>query len=590
MIDANFMPARDFITAPIPRGSIAIFAMLAACLAGSSLYAQTNPVPLINNPPEPDAAAAGSPGLTLTVYGTGFVSGATVNWNGSPHATTFVSISQLTATILASDLATAGTSSITVTNPKPGGGTSNAVFFQVASPTPTAAFANSSTYGSLSPTFVATADLNGDGKLDLVINIYDQAEIAVLFGNGDGTFQPPQTFPIGGESAWIALADFNNDGKLDVVTANYDANLSVLLGNGDGTFQPFLNTPLDTTPGQITTGDFNGDGKLDVAVPICPVGELGDCGAPSTVGILLGNGDGTFQPEVNYPAGPSATTSVAGDFNGDGRLDLAVSGISDGSPTNGIGILLGNGDGSFQAPSILSGPYFFLTTADLNQDGILDLAAIDNSSLSILIGNGDGTFKPPISYTVGNYLISITSGDFNADGHPDLVVLDNSFLTGDPIYILLGNGDGTFRTPIEIPTPPIHGGQFGASATGDFNGDGRLDLTSVLGSEQGAIDALLATYLQTTASVSPPALPFPITVVGTDSASRNLTVTNLGLTALNISQVSLTGTECHRFQTHHRQLPRHRYSSVRLLRNFCLVPAHRGRTAKRLVKHYRQCS
>jgi hypothetical protein len=360
---------------------VAIAALWATAIAGSSLYAQ-NPVPLINNLPMPDAAAPGSPGLKLTVNGTGFVSGATVNWNGSPRATVFVSISQLTATILASDLNTAATVSITATNPAPGGGTSNVVFFQVTSPTPTAAFANSSTYPLSDSTNILSADLNGDGNLDLVASNGSNG-IAVLLGNGNGTFQSPQTFPTGGvfpES--IALGDFNNDGKVDVVTANFSsgvASLSILFGNGDGTFQPFQSFPLDTTPSWITVGDFNGDGKLDVAVPICPLGILPQCGAASAVSILLGNGDGTFQPGVDYPAGLSVTTSVAGDFNGDGHLDLAVSG-SDGSSTNGIGILLGNGDGSFQSPSFLSGPYYFLTTADLNQDGILDLAAIGNDT------------------------------------------------------------------------------------------------------------------------------------------------------------------------------------------------------------------
>ena len=527
---------------------LAIAAVWATAIAGSALYAQ-NPVPLINNLPTPNAAAPGSPGLKLTVNGTGFVSGATVNWNGSPRATVLVSVSQLTATILASDLNTAGTVSITVTNPAPGGGTSNVVFFQVTSPTRTSAFANSSTYSSPSAAVVAAADLNGDGILDLVVGNFDASAIAVLIGNGDGTFQPPQTFPTGTASpSLIALGDINNDGKLDVVAATFDyaagvAYLSSLLGKGDGTFQPFQSFPLDTTPAWITVGDFNGDGKLDVAVPICPLGTVPQCGAASAVSILLGNGDGTFQPAVNYPAGLSVTTSVAGDFNGDGHLDLAVSGYAPGSFTDGIGILLGNGDGSFQSPTFLSGPYYFLTTADLNHDGILDLAAISNDTISILTGNGDGTFKPPVSYTAGQYLVSIVTGDFNGDGHIDLAVL--SCKEGPPgistIYILLGKGDGTFAAPIEIPTPMNPGSQLGYLATGDFNGDGRLDLTSVQNNGGGAIQDVIATYLQTSISLSPPALAFPRTLVGTDSASQSVTVSNIGATAVDITDVSLTG-------------------------------------------------
>jgi hypothetical protein len=543
------MPSHDCITAcPIKR-TIVMFALWATAIAGSSLHAQTNPVPFINNPPIPDAAAPGSPGLTLTVNGTGFVSDAIVNWNGSPRATVFVSISQLKATIFASDLSSAGTVSVTVTNPAPGGGTSNAVFFQVTSPRTSAAFANSSTYSSPYAEVVAAADLNGDGILDLVVGSSDASAIVVLLGNGDGTFQSPQTFPTGTAfPSLIALGDLNNDGKLDVVAATFDyasgvAYLSSLLGKGDGTFQPFQSFPLDLTPGWITVGDFNGDGKLDVAVPICPLGTLPFCGAASAVSILLGNGDGTFQPAVNYPAGPSVMMSVAGDFNGDGHLDLAVSGDSDGSFTNGIGILLGKGDGSFQSPSFISGPYYFLTTADLNQDGILDLAAIGNDTISILTGNGDGTFKPPVSYTAGHYLVSIVTGDFNGDGHIDLAVLDceEVFPASNTIYVLLGKGDGTFAPPAEIATPVIPGSQLGYLASGDFNGDGRLDLTSVQSNGDGGIDNVIATYLQTSISLSPPALAFSRTLVGTDSAPLSVTVNNIGATALGITDVSLTG-------------------------------------------------
>src|ERR1700733_14333472 len=522
-------------------------------MLGSSLCAQTNPVPLINNPLSPDAAAPGTLGLTLTVNGTGFVSGATANWNGSPRATAFVSSSRLTAAILTSDLAGAGTFSVTVTNPTPGGGTSNPISFEVTQPTPTAAFANSSTNPVSNASVVVAADLNGDGKLDLVTS-NGSSGIAVLLGNGDGTFQSPQTFATGGVfPVSIAFGDFDNDGKLDVVTANFSSgvsSMSILLGNGNGMFQPFQSYPLDSNPTWITVGDFNGDGNLDVGVPICPLGSLPLCGAASTVNILLGNGDGTFQPKVDYPAGPSPTTSVAGDFNGDGHLDLAVAGFADGSFTNGIGILLGNGDGSFKPPSFLSGPYFYLATAVLNQDGLLDLAAVSNSPISILAGKGDGTFRPPVFYTAGHYLVSITIGDFNGDGHMDLAVLDcvETAPVSSAIYVLLGNGDGTFGPPTEIATPQTPGSQLGYLATGDFNGDGRLDLTSVQSNGGGGIYNVVASYLQTNISLNPQALSFPITLVGTDSESQTLTVSNLGATSLSVSKVSLTGANASDFR------------------------------------------
>ncbi|HTB18416.1 MAG TPA: FG-GAP-like repeat-containing protein [Bryobacteraceae bacterium] len=534
----------------MPRhNSAKTFTLLASVIFCSALWAQTNPVPFINNSPVPEAAEPGTPGLTLTVNGTGFVSGATVNWNATPRSTVFVNSSRLTATILASDLINPGTVSVTATNPAPGGGTSNPALFQITVPTQTVAFGNSSTYPAPGVGSILTADLNGDGHLDLIVGNVSNGQISVLLGAGDGTFGPPQVFSVGSLGpVMIALGDFDNDGKMDVVAINRGVDqppyLSILIGKGDGTFQPYQSFPLDMSPTSLTTGDFNADGKLDVAVSICSPQNSQPCSTAPSMSILLGNGDGTFQPAIESAAGPSVQQAVTGDFNGDGRLDLAVSGLINGSSNQQIGILFGNGDGSFQTPSLLYGPYHYLAAADLNQDGILDLAAVGGNTVSILVGKGSGAFKPRVSYIAGHYLVSITVGDFNGDGHLDLVVLDslqsNVFIS--TIYVLLGNGDGTFGSPIEIPTPQIPRNQFGLLATGDFNGDGRLDLTSVQSNGSGGTYNVLATYLQTALSVNPPALTFPLTLGATDSASQTLTVTNLGTTALSISQVSITGT------------------------------------------------
>ncbi|HYA23574.1 MAG TPA: VCBS repeat-containing protein, partial [Terriglobales bacterium] len=155
-----------------------------------SVAVAQNPVPLINQPLVPDTAKPGGVGFTLTVNGTGFVSGAVVDWNGSPLATTFVSRSQLTASVPASDITTARTASITVVNPSPGGGTSNVAFFSVTVPTSSMGFNTPTKYAAgTGPNSVATADFNGDGKLDLAVSNNGSNNLSVLLGNGNGTFK-----------------------------------------------------------------------------------------------------------------------------------------------------------------------------------------------------------------------------------------------------------------------------------------------------------------------------------------------------------------------------------------------------------------
>src|SRR5215467_10432955 len=169
------------------------------------------------------------------------------------------------------------------------------------------------------PSSIAVGDFNGDGKLDLAVCNFGDWNIYVLLGNGDGTFQAARSVYVasGGGFPWyVVTADFNGDGKLDLAVSNYgDNSLSVLLGNGDGTFQAPQTTPVGTNPGKVAVGDFNGDGKLDLAVSSV---------ANGTVSVLLGRGDGTFLPPLVTPVGPNHWYFAVGDVNGDGRLDLAV--------------------------------------------------------------------------------------------------------------------------------------------------------------------------------------------------------------------------------------------------------------------------
>jgi len=502
--------------------------ILFAALAAPIQLAAANPVPLINQPLVPDAIAPGGAGFTLAVNGTGFVAGAVVNWNGSGRATTFVSGSELTATILATDIAAPHTASITVVNPTPGGGTSNVVFFDVIPPvaaiylgTPTV-FDTGANLAS-----VATGDFNGDGKLDLAAANNGSNTVSVLLGNGDGTFQPRVDYPTGVNPGTIAVGDFNGDGKLDLAVSNwFDNTVSILLGNGDGTFQPHVDYGTGVGPAIVEAGDFNGDGHLDLALA-CYNGLAGD-----TVSVLLGNGDGTFQPHADYPTDTWPSGLAIGDFNGDGKLDMAAGNAH----SNTVSILLGNGDGTFQ-PKVdyptASNPRL-VVTGDFNGDGKLDLAVATqfSNSVSILLGNGDGTFQPYVEYGTGADPVWVALGDLNGDGKLDLAVASYNDST---LNVLLGNGDGTFQPKTDYK-PGLNPN---AVAVGDFAGDGRPGLAVA-----NTSDNTIAIFLQATSvSLSPAALQFGTQVVGTSSVAQTVTLTNQGGLTLNISGITVTGTD-----------------------------------------------
>jgi len=428
-----------------------------------------NPVPLVYQPLSPTYARPGGPSFTLIVRGTGFVPGSVVQWNGMSKSSRFINRSVLMAKIPASDIAAAQTASISVVSPPPGGGVSNQAYFQITDHsvslrvTDTTISCPTSTCNA-----AATADLNHDGILDMVVTeipTYGDPSLEILLGNGDGSFRLNGSYYAGISPTGAALGDFNHDGNPDLAVVSQLSGVLVLLGNGDGTFQPAVQYQAGQTPFDLVTADFNRDGKLDLAV----VNE-----GSNDVSILLGNGDGTFQPAVPYNTLGSPVGLITGDFDSDGKLDLAV--ISN-TTEGGISILLGNGDGTFQQyRQLTTGNFLAIMPADFNQDGKLDLAATYVSlngpgGVDVILGNGNGTFQNPVSYPAGEAPVSIVSGDFDADGKLDLVLANGYFPPGGA-YLLLGEEDGVFQPSINLPLNFLSH----SIVAGDFNQDGKLDV------------------------------------------------------------------------------------------------------------------
>jgi len=294
-------------------------------------------------------------------------------------------------------------------------------------------------------------------------------------------FEPPKVYPVGANPNSVVVADVNGDGKLDLVTGNATLakpnifNISVLLGNGDGTFQPAITSAVPFDPSQLVVADMNGDGIPDLVMT-----AQSDLSLSGSVIVMLGDGKGRFGHPASYYAGGAAFYLAVGDVNHDGKLDVVVTNVTNVS-TPSIAVLLGNGNGSLQAPVFYYPPApNYIILADFNKDGYLDIAATDAllvnefSQVDVLLNNGDGTFGQYVQYT-SDAPGPLAAADVNKDGNIDLVTATSN---GDEFSTDLGNGNGTFQPSIfsHDNTLNIEG-----LVLQDFNNDGILDLVCTSG-------------------------------------------------------------------------------------------------------------
>jgi len=345
-------------------------------------------------------------------------------------------------------------------------------------------------YPASYPQAIASGDLRNNGIPDLIAGD-EYGGLYAKLSRGNGTFRSWQYVSFPGHYV-SALAVGKFDGKnLDAVV-NDISDAWVLLGGGGGGFPrtTWLNAGGNFVTG-FAVGDFRGDGKQDVAALVDVPGQNSDS---SAVYLYLGNGDGTFQPPEQLPVSSLGPVAIlAGDFNGDGELDLAVLSVYLHNHVGRVSVLLGDGKGGFGHPIVfpLYGLYpkypVAMALGDFDDDQTSDLAlayadATSNKSsfVQILLGNGDGTFRRGVRASAGPNPVSVASADFNGDGIPDLVVANSPCYTAcrypSSVSVLLGNGNGTFQPPARFP---VHGQTSLQLTVADFNGDGKPDVATV---------------------------------------------------------------------------------------------------------------
>jgi hypothetical protein len=424
------------------------------------------------------------------------------------------------------------------------------------------------TAGSLASS-MAPGDFNGDGKLDLVGSNGNAGTISFFPGLGDGTFGPRSDFIAGASLGDVTAGDFDGDAKLDVAVTSGDV-VSVLIGNGNGTFQAAIQYATGTYAVPVAAADFDQNGTLDLVV----AGPGTNFGQSNSISVLNGNGDGTFGAATPYLVGAAASGIAVGDLNGDSFPDVV-------SANGAVSVSLNAGNGSLLAvpesaplagpstsypPAIAQGDWnrdgsddfawatgnqitvtesvpggrlrqtetlsiggsnpqpYAVGAGDFDGDGDLDLVVSDYSDILLFPGNGDGTFAAPEGVFSSSNLGILTVADFNGDGKPD-VAFTQGCCGSQFLLVLLGNGDGTFQSPVQTPV------SFDSTSflPADFNGDGKADLAVT---SQGGVFVLVSngdgTFQPPTAVVSSPNCCFTFWVATADfgGAAADLLITD----------------------------------------------------------------
>jgi hypothetical protein len=368
------------------------------------------------------------------------------------------------------------------------------------------------------PFSVITADLDGDGDLDLVTANYAADSISVLKNNGNGTFAQRVHYAVGVRPQTVASADLDGDGDMDLVTANINShNISILKNNGDGTFTTKVDYPTGNNPDAAIVVDVDGDGDIDV---------VSSNFSPNTISVFKNNGDGTFAVKVDYATGTSPYSITSADLDGDGDIDIVTGNAI--SPS--ISVLKNNGNGSFTAPVNYTTGFLgsnSIAAADIDNDGDIDIITAHSSTrdISILKNSGTGVFDPSTPYGTGTNSYSVIAVDIDGDADIDVVLADYDLNT---VSVLKNTNGGTFSGKTNYGT----GNKPRSVTFADLDGDGDLDLAAA-----NFLDDNISVFSNITAPV------LPVELV---SFSASVTLFNTALKWKTATEVNNYGFEIQR--------------------------------------------